>query len=72
MEMVRPLKLVLDQHPTVCPNVLAQDVSTKWADRLLLRVSVPPLKAGVYKVEWRVMSTDTHKVNGNFSFTVGE
>ena len=48
------------------------DASVDKADRLLLRVSVPPLKAGVYKVEWRVMSTDTHKVNGNFSFTVGE
>ena len=48
------------------------DASVDKADRLLLRVSVPPLKAGVYKVEWRVMSTDTHKVNGNFSFTVGQ
>jgi len=33
---------------------------------------VPSLEPGVYTVEWRVMSADTHKVNGNFTFRVGE
>jgi methionine-rich copper-binding protein CopC len=37
-----------------------------------MRVVLPPLEPGVYKVEWRVMSADTHKVDGDFSFTVGE
>jgi methionine-rich copper-binding protein CopC len=27
---------------------------------------------GVYKVEWRAMSADTHKIDGNFTFVVGE
>jgi methionine-rich copper-binding protein CopC len=48
------------------------DAQVDKADRLQMRVSLPPLTPGVYKVEWRVMSADTHKVNGNFSFTVGE
>ena len=41
-------------------------------DRLVLRVSLPPLMPGTYKVEWRAVGTDTHKVNGDFTFTVGE
>jgi methionine-rich copper-binding protein CopC len=36
-----------------------------------LRVRVEPLKAGVYHVQWRVISVDTHRTQGNFSFTVG-
>src|SRR5262245_27838029 len=42
------------------------------ADRTTVRVSLPPLDPGVYTVEWRVMSSDTHKVNGTFTFRVGE
>src|SRR5215468_5720395 len=42
------------------------------ADRTVVRVSVPSLARGVYTVEWRVMSSDSHKVNGNFTFKVGE
>jgi copper resistance protein C len=41
-------------------------------DRFVLRAALPTLSPGVYKVEWHVMSTDTHKVNGNFTFTVGQ
>jgi methionine-rich copper-binding protein CopC len=28
------------------------------------------LKAGIYKVTWRVVSDDGHKTQGTFSFTV--
>jgi methionine-rich copper-binding protein CopC len=48
------------------------DAQVDKSDRLQMRVSVQPLMSGVYKVEWRVMSADTHKVNGNFTFVVGE
>jgi len=41
-------------------------------DRTVIRVSLPPLQPGVYKVEWRAVSADTHRVNGDFTFTVGE
>jgi methionine-rich copper-binding protein CopC len=41
-------------------------------DRRVIRVSLPDLEPGVYKVEWRAVSTDTHRVNGDFTFKVGE
>src|SRR5215472_16855745 len=48
------------------------DAHVDKADRTVVRVSLPPLDPGVYTVEWRAMSSDTHKVNGNFTFRVGE
>ncbi|RFB78226.1 copper homeostasis periplasmic binding protein CopC [Methylovirgula sp. 4M-Z18] len=37
----------------------------------ILIVKVPSaLKAGTYKVTWHVVSVDTHKTQGSFSFTV--
>jgi copper resistance protein C len=48
------------------------DVTVDKADRMTIRVSLPALEPGVYKVEWRAVSADTHKVNGNFTFKVGE
>jgi copper resistance protein C len=41
-------------------------------DRTLIRVTLPALDPGVYKVEWRAMSADTHKINGDFTFKVGD
>jgi copper resistance protein C len=42
-------------------------------DRTLMRVQMQqPVAPGVYKVEWKVMSADTHKVDGNFTFKVDE
>jgi copper resistance protein C len=41
-------------------------------DRRVIRVSLPDLEPGVYKVEWRAVSTDTHRVTGDFTFKVGE
>ena len=48
------------------------DAHVDKADHTVVRVSLPPLEAGVYMVEWRAMSADTHKVNGNFTFRVGQ
>lgn len=41
------------------------------ADPSVLRVSLPPLAPGVYRVVWRVLSTDTHVSEGDYSFEVG-
>jgi copper resistance protein C len=35
-----------------------------------LRVSVPPLPAGTYRVIWRVVSVDTHVSEGDFTFRI--
>jgi methionine-rich copper-binding protein CopC len=36
-----------------------------------LRVEVKPLPPGTYTVHWRVLSVDTHRTKGSFTFTVG-
>ncbi|HEU0157730.1 MAG TPA: copper homeostasis periplasmic binding protein CopC [Hyphomicrobiaceae bacterium] len=36
---------------------------------LVLRL-LQPLKPGTYKVSWRVIAADTHKMRGSFSFQV--
>jgi methionine-rich copper-binding protein CopC len=37
-----------------------------------LLVPLKPLSAGTYKVTWHVTSTDTHKTQGSYTFTVGQ
>ena len=39
-------------------------------DASVLRVSLPKLAPGVYRVVWRVLSADTHVTEGDFSFEV--
>jgi len=37
-------------------------------DRLV--ATLPPLARGAYRVEWQVLSTDGHVVNGSYAFRV--
>jgi len=39
-------------------------------DRTQLRVRLKALLPGTYKVIWRVLSVDTHRTEGNFTFHV--
>ena len=48
------------------------DATVDKADRMVIRVLLQPLEPGVYKVEWKAVSADTHKVSGDFTFKVGE
>lgn len=41
------------------------------ADDKSLRLSLPPLADGVYIVQWRAKSVDTHITEGSFRFAVG-
>jgi copper resistance protein C len=41
-------------------------------DRKIMRIAVKPLPPGTYKVNWRVLSVDTHTTEGTFTFRVGE
>ena len=36
-----------------------------------LVLAVPPLAPGRYRVSWHVVSVDTHRTEGDFTFTVG-
>ena len=35
-----------------------------------MRIGLKTLNAGIYKVNWRAVSTDTHKTDGSFIFRV--
>ena len=37
-----------------------------------MRVGLKSLPPGTYKVRWRVLSVDTHRTEGSFSFRVGQ
>jgi len=36
-----------------------------------MRVGLKSLSAGTYRVRWQVLSVDTHKTEGSFTFSVG-
>jgi methionine-rich copper-binding protein CopC len=42
------------------------------ANRTVLRASLQCLSAGTYIVEWRALTTDTHRTEGAFIFRVGQ
>jgi methionine-rich copper-binding protein CopC len=48
------------------------DAHLDKGDRTTMRVSLPPLAQGIYIVEWRALTTDTHRTEGAFIFRVGE
>jgi methionine-rich copper-binding protein CopC len=41
------------------------------ADRTVMRASLQPLSPGIYIVEWRALTADTHRTEGAFIFHVG-
>ena len=45
--------------------------ATVVGDRTQLRVPLKGLSPGTYKVIWRVLSVDTHRTEGDFTFRVG-
>ena len=55
-------------------NAAGQRVDTgarAGSGKTALEVSLKSLPPGTYKVNWHVLSVDTHKSKGSFSFTVG-
>ena len=46
------------------------DARVDATDAALLRVSVPLLPSGAYRVSWRVLSVDAHVTEGEFTFDV--
>lgn len=38
----------------------------------VMRVPLRAIKAGTYRVAWHVLSVDTHKTEGTFTFRVGQ
>jgi copper resistance protein C len=48
------------------------DAQLDKADRTIMRVGVDALTPGIYIVEWRALTADTHKTEGAFIFRVGQ
>ena len=46
------------------------DSQVDSADHKLLRISLPPLAPGRYRVTWRAVSVDTHASTGEFTFDI--
>jgi methionine-rich copper-binding protein CopC len=46
------------------------DAKVDEKDDTLLRVGVPPLPPGRYRVVWGVVARDGHRTEGEFKFTV--
>jgi len=47
-----------------------KDMHLDDKDKKLMIVSLPPLTAGTYTVNWQAVSVDTHRTQGHFEFTV--
>lgn len=47
-----------------------KDPQVDPSDRTVMRVSLPQLPPGTYRVQWRALSVDTHVTEGDFTFTV--
>ncbi|SOZ39337.1 copper homeostasis periplasmic binding protein CopC [Cupriavidus neocaledonicus] len=52
------------------PMKMAVKVSGSDDPRTMVITPTQPLPPGSYRVDWRAVSSDTHPVNGNVTFTV--
>ena len=50
--------------------IAAADKAVDPSTRTMLRLPVPPLAPGKYRVVWRVLSIDGHVTQGDFTFDV--
>ncbi len=47
-----------------------KDKQIDRSDATQMRITVPPLPQGTYRVVWHVLSVDTHVTDGDFTFEV--
>lgn len=69
-QKLEPAFSKLDVHDAKGAQVDNGDAQVDAHDPTLLHVSLKPLAPGTYKVDWHVVSVDTHATEGNFTFTV--
>ncbi len=70
-EEIEPAFSTIEVQDAAGKEVDKKDSHRDDKDHKLLIVSVGVLPAGTYKVTWQVVASDTHKTNGDFTFTVG-
>jgi copper resistance protein C len=71
-EPVEPKFSTIEVQDSKGTRVDNADVKAKPGNSKRLAVSLKPLQPGTYKVTWRVISTDTHKTSGSYSFKVAQ
>lgn len=54
----------------MAPMKVTTDTSVGADGKTLVVAPKAPLHTGTYKVDWHAVTTDTHRVNGSFSFKV--
>jgi methionine-rich copper-binding protein CopC len=50
--------------------IAASEKAVDASDSTLLRLPLPPLAPGKYRVVWRVLSVDSHVTSGDYTFDV--
>lgn len=48
------------------------DSRVDQGNKTVMRVSLPQLRQGIYIVQWRALTADTHRTDGAFIFRVGQ
>jgi methionine-rich copper-binding protein CopC len=69
-EAIEPAFSSIKVFDATAKEVDKKDVHSDSGNRSLLNVSLPRLGPGTYKVVWRVVSVDTHRTNGDFTFEI--
>lgn len=71
-EKLEPAFSAIQVQNALGASVQAGKATVDANDRTRLRVALKPLPPGTYKVIWHVLSVDTHRTQGDFSFSVGK
>jgi methionine-rich copper-binding protein CopC len=69
-EAIEPRFSTIQVFDATGKQVDKKDTHLGPSNRSILQVSLPQLGAGTYKVVWRVVSVDTHRTNGDFTFQI--
>jgi hypothetical protein len=70
-ESLEPAFSTADVRDAQGKPVQAGKARVDKANPAQMRVPLTALKPGTYRVFWRVLSVDTHRTQGDFSFRVG-
>ena len=63
-------EIVMTGMPNHRMAVTGFKTSVEGDNKTLVLTLARPLSAGTYQVAWHVVSTDTHRIQGNLAFTV--
>ena len=71
-ERLEPAISTIVVRTAIGKRVDKADAKVDQKDRTVIRASLPSLTPGIYIVEWRALTADTHRTEGAFIFRVGE